>query len=214
MYDISLTTTTSFELTQCIDAGNDVHCTMMIYQRLVEIAKECGVEFNISDPEFSAEVLINHEPLEPPLLSTQVSEDSNTMTPSIQSSVNQGSGTDKGDGFKMSPQYLRAYRYWHDQGMSIEKMCLVLSTKGRVAEGVVGEPLKVGTVMYVLCFTSEVSTHSPIHRSYIISALQFDPQLPFEMMKLRDLVQSDGRSWVRHRDWILKTWAEERGVQD
>lgn len=200
---------------QCTDAGNDVHCAMMIYQKILEIAKECGVEFNISDPDFSSEVLINHKPLEPPVLSTQVSQDSNTMTPSTQSSVNQTSGADKGVGVKISPQHLRAYRYWHDQGMSIEKMCLVLSTKRCVAEGLVGEPLKVGTVMYVLEFISEVlCSLLLIHRSYVISALQFDPQLPFEMMRLRDLVQLDGRSWVRHRDWILKTWAEGRGVQD
>lgn len=40
-----------------------------------------------------------------------------------------------------SPQYLRAYRFWHDRKMSMEKMCKELSLKG--------DPLKNGTVMYV-----------------------------------------------------------------
>ncbi|KAF9463221.1 ribonuclease H-like domain-containing protein [Collybia nuda] len=175
-------------------AGNDVHCAMMIYQRLVEIAKERGIEFNIFDSEFSSEVLINHNQSELIPLSGQASEGSSVPIARIESSTSQGSRFNEGTS-KTSPQYLRAYRYWHDQGMSIEKMCLVLSTKGRLAEGTVGEPLKTGTVI-----------------SYVIGALQSGPQLPFEMTKLRDLVQSDAQSWVRHRDWILKAWAEGRGV--
>lgn len=51
-------------------------------------------------------------------------------------------------------------------------------------------------------------------RSYIVSALQADPNLPFEMLKLWDLVQTDGPSWVRHREWILRCWGEGRGVKE
>ena len=52
----------------------------------------------------------------------------------------------------MRPQYLRAYRYWHKGGMSLERMCAELSLKGKVkgVDGAVGEKLKASTVMFVL----------------------------------------------------------------
>lgn len=43
----------------------------------------------------------------------------------------------------MRPQYLRAYRYWHGRGMSLEKMCVKLNFKGKP------EGLKASTVMFV-----------------------------------------------------------------
>lgn len=42
--------------------------------------------------------------------------------------------------------------------------------------------------------------------------MEADPTLPFEMWKLQELVQMDGKSWVYHRDWLLKAWAEGLGV--
>jgi len=41
-------------------------------------------------------------------------------------------------------------------------------------------------------------------RSYVIGALQVDSTLPFEMRRLRKLVQMESGSWERHRAWILK----------
>jgi hypothetical protein len=45
--------------------------------------------------------------------------------------------------------------------------------------------------------------------SYIIGALQSDPSLPFDMDRLKALVQMEAGSWRRHRDWILEV---DRGV--
>ena len=44
--------------------------------------------------------------------------------------------------------------------------------------------------------------------SYIVGALQADSTLPFDMRKLRELVQMNGASWIRHREWVLSAWAE------
>lgn len=41
-------------------------------------------------------------------------------------------------------------------------------------------------------------------RSYVIGALQADTTLPYSMAALKDLVQLEAGSWVRHRDWILR----------
>jgi hypothetical protein len=202
------------------DAGNDVHSATMIYQRLVEIAEERGVELNIFDPAFSSEVVVNFAPPEQGSssdhISEQASQNFSTASSDKQNGAPRSLRTDNGGDAIMRPQHLRAYRYWHDQGMSLAQMCLVLSTKGKLAQGVVGEPLKIGTVMFVhfIIIVESSSDSNLSYRSYVIGALQCDPQLPFKMSKLRDLVQSDGTSWVRHREWILKTWAEGRGVQD
>lgn len=43
-----------------------------------------------------------------------------------------------------------------------------------------------------------------LRRSYVIGALQADTTLPYSMAALKDLVQLEAGSWVRHRDWILR----------
>lgn len=48
-----------------------------------------------------------------------------------------------------------------------------------------------------------------LNRAYVISALQADPTLPFDMGKLRALVQADLASWERHREWLVETWRKE-----
>ncbi|KAG5653721.1 hypothetical protein H0H81_011128 [Sphagnurus paluster] len=100
---------------------------------------------------------------------------------------------------EMRGQFMRAYRCWHERDMTLEHMCKELSLKGRVpgVEGKSGEGLKAGTVI-----------------SYVISALQANPKLPFDMLKLRELVQMDSASWVRHREWLLSAWAEGLGKKE
>ncbi|KAF8873464.1 ribonuclease H-like domain-containing protein [Infundibulicybe gibba] len=69
----------------------------------------------------------------------------------------------------------------------LDKMCIDLrvnKTGGADAPG-----LKRGTII-----------------SYIISALQADEKLPFEMPRLLELVQMDLGSWSRHRQWLLRKW--------
>ncbi|KAF8062457.1 ribonuclease H-like domain-containing protein [Lyophyllum atratum] len=194
-------------------AANDTHSSLMIYQRLLALAEEHGTPLSLESDSttFGADV-------EPAFTSPPVSRTSSTASASsatsgsgstsasASSSVSQqgrGDAQDRGENEEkekpeMRPQYLRAYRYWHERDMPMERMCLELSLKGRVAGvlGVAGEGLKVGTVI-----------------TYIVSALQADPTLPFDMRKLRELVQMDAVSWVRHRDWILNVWADRLGVQ-
>lgn len=45
-------------------------------------------------------------------------------------------------------------------------------------------------------------------RSYILGALQSDSTLPFQIDKVKDLLQMEITSWSRHHDWILDAWEE------
>jgi hypothetical protein len=40
--------------------------------------------------------------------------------------------------------------------------------------------------------------------SYVVSALKSDRSLPFEMDRLKALVQMEAGSWRRHCEWILE----------
>ena len=61
---------------------------------------------------------------------------------------------------------------------------------------------------FFLFLTCKVNTFS--RRSYVIGALQADSTLPFEMKKLRELVQMDAGSWIRHKEWVWHLWSERR----
>ncbi|KAG6817015.1 hypothetical protein H0H87_000637 [Tephrocybe sp. NHM501043] len=97
--------------------------------------------------------------------------------------------TQNGDmtGQEMRLQWRRAHKLWYEQGMQIHKMCAEMRVR---KEGVPdGGPLKTSTVI-----------------SYVVSALQADPELPFDVEKLRQLVQMDAPSWERHRLWVIAAW--------
>lgn len=79
----------------------------------------------------------------------------------------------------MQKQHLRAYRFWHIEGKTMEQMCRDLSTRGPT------DPLKAGTVI-----------------SYVVGALQKDNSLPFDRERLHNLVRSDAGSWQRHHDFM------------
>ena len=94
-------------------------------------------------------------------------------------------------------------------------MRAALSLKGKgTVEGTLGEGLKAGTVVYglslPLLLPIKLNTFS--RRSYVIGALQADSALPFEMKKLRELVQMDSGSWIRHREWVCRLWSERRAL--
>lgn len=92
------------------------------------------------------------------------------------------------------PQQLRAYQYWHHQNMSLEKMCMALSLKSKgYGPQIPGEDknLRPSTVI-----------------TYILGALQSDSTLPFQIDKVKDLLQMEITSWSRHHDWILDAWEE------
>ncbi|GLB40022.1 putative 3'-5' exonuclease [Lyophyllum shimeji] len=163
-------------------AANDVHSSLMIYKRLLALAEEHSITLDLT--AFRAGV-------EPSFSCPPVSRTASTA------SVEEPDAESGSMAMEMRPQCLRAYRYWHDRDMAMEKMCVELSLKGKSGvEGTLGERLKVGTVI-----------------TYIVSALQADRTLPFEIGKLRDLVQMDAASWVRHREWILSVWKGKVGVQ-
>ncbi|KIL66138.1 hypothetical protein M378DRAFT_432809 [Amanita muscaria Koide BX008] len=140
------------------------------------------------------------------------------------------------------PQHLRAYHLWYKEEMSLEQMCnkLRLNTNGNTgtvslenstAPGLSTglEPLddgdedkqtmiagsnslKPSTVMCATFTASHELWCTELDRGYVIGALQTDAKLPFDMDKLRVLVQMDGSSWERHHDWLLRVWREGRGV--
>lgn len=89
----------------------------------------------------------------------------------------------------MRPRYFRAYECWHHERLSLEDMCLKLRLRGKgpVGGSTSGVALKPGTVI-----------------TYIIGALQNDPELEYNLDKLVELVQMDLDSWSRHRNWITR----------
>ena len=192
------------------DAANDAHSSLTVYQCLSEIAQKRGVILK----DFAAEYASNVDFSYPKKISASTSS-SQTTSIATESSQTTNASIVEGDehdtlGRKPSvrPQHLRAYRYWHERGMSLEKMCHELSLNG--------ESLKVSTVMFVASLVLFQSLIVPLNlnRSYVIGALQADSTLPFEMWKLRGLVQMDGASWVRHREWMLSVWAEGKGMHE
>ncbi|KAG6826473.1 hypothetical protein H0H92_015662 [Tricholoma furcatifolium] len=101
-------------------------------------------------------------------------------------------------GQAMRFQWRRAHKLWHGYGMSLDqtsmsKICheMRIRKDDMPDEG----PLKSGTVM-VLNLESVGST-------YVVSALQADPKLPFDIEKLRMLMQMEATSWERHRVWLI-----------
>ncbi|KAF5384061.1 hypothetical protein D9615_003145 [Tricholomella constricta] len=169
-------------------AANDVHSSLMIYRRLQALAEKHDIVLDDGDDTSRCKFAANVEPY------FTFSSGSPALLLSLSSSS--AASSLEPEKVEMRPQYLRAYRYWHERGMTMQRMCVELSLKGTVGvEGTRGEGLKVSTVI-----------------TYVVSALQADPKLPFEMWKLRDLVQMDGASWMRHREWILSAWAEGQGV--
>ena len=191
------------------DAANDVHSSLTVYQRLSEIAQKRGVVLK----DFAAEYASNVDFSYPKEMSSPISYSSSQATSTVTESSQTTDVNTEGDEHDttdrmvtMRPQYLRAYRYWHERGMSLEKMRNDLS--------LTGEGLKDSTVMFVASLASVPWKESnlSLNSSYVIGALQADSTLPFSMRKLRALVQMDGPSWVRHREWILSAWAEGKGM--
>jgi len=104
------------------------------------------------------------------------------------------------------PQYMRAYNLWHRRHMPLDKMCDTLKTGGRV------EPLKDSTVMSVVSVLHSFPIlNSHLNRSYVVSAIQADTSLPFDMSRLLELVRMEAGSWQRHRAWLVDVERSGRG---
>ena len=118
--------------------------------------------------------------------------------------------TERAPSERSRPQHLRAYQMWHYHCKPLQTICAELTSREA--------PLKESTVMCVLYFyhreywfNSTFATDTG-YSSYVVNALQNDRQLPFDMKRLKELVQVEASSWRRHRVWIAGAEAEGRGA--
>ncbi|THH02007.1 hypothetical protein EW026_g786 [Hermanssonia centrifuga] len=77
-----------------------------------------------------------------------------------------------------TPQQIKAYTLWHRDGMSLDDMCVALNAE---------KPVLRTTAI-----------------TYVVKALEADDTLPFDIENLKAFALQDGRSWIRHRAWILQ----------
>ncbi|KAF9242290.1 ribonuclease H-like protein, partial [Melanogaster broomeanus] len=153
-------------------AANDCHCALMAYNKLLEIAAKDRKKLSLAS--YSREV-------DPRSLKRK--EKDNSLLPQGHTNVGTCQKPQALPDYCIPepprPQYLRAYKLWHRDKISLDTMCMTLRTGGRI------EPLKESTVI-----------------SYVVGALQADARLPFDMERLKELVRMEASSWQRHRQWI------------
>ncbi|KAF7439871.1 hypothetical protein PC9H_000208 [Pleurotus ostreatus] len=178
-------------------AANDAHSALMAYLKILEIAKQHDRALTPSGYTKHVGSALSGLPSEDEGLDdeeTSQGKDKGTEDHSIVPSVDtKATKTDVAPVIiplthtGMRSQYWRAYRMWHGKGTSLEDMCKTLSIEG--------PPLKRTTVI-----------------SYVIGALQADTTLPFDMRKLREIVQTETKSWSYYKPWLLQVGREGRGV--
>lgn len=122
-----------------LDAANDCHCALMVYNKLVEIATKDGNNLDIS---CCARDIDPHKINEPRNCTATFGKDHGAQFPLSRTS----SLPDYWMPEPPSLQYLRAYKMWHERKIPLERMCFEMKTGNRV------EPLKATTVMWVLFF--------------------------------------------------------------
>ena len=126
------------------DAASDAHCAVKIYERLLEIADENGMSltddmiqerccYSVSAPTSGT---TSHELSRaqscPDVPKGDAASKSGKLLrhetmPSLTSTTKYGNSSTP----SMRPQYLRAYQFWYERGMSLEKMCMELSLKSK-----------------------------------------------------------------------------------
>ncbi|KAI0633974.1 ribonuclease H-like domain-containing protein [Trametes polyzona] len=204
-------------------AANDAHCALTVYNRLASIAKDARIELK---PEtFGADLAYEYQAKTASTTAGTSSSTTSTISGPVSSATaaeppsripgtashrslyarplvytgEQSSSSSRAsiDGItngsvaapgppKLSvvqepprPQHLRAYNLWHRRNLPLHDICAALRSKDN--------PLADSTVI-----------------SYVVRALQADPTLPFSMDRLKELVQLEAGSWMRHKDWILQ----------
>ncbi|KAL4072170.1 hypothetical protein J3A83DRAFT_4400639 [Scleroderma citrinum] len=155
-------------------AANDCHCALMVFNAILKVATKEGR--NLVALSCSCEVNPCTVKLEKTASNTTASGKSRW---SGSSSLGPRSLPDYCIPEPISPQYLRAYKMWHERKAPLDRMCAELKMGGRA------EPLKASTVI-----------------SYVVGALQANALLPFDLQELKELVQMDAPSWQRHRMWM------------
>ncbi|TFY58764.1 hypothetical protein EVJ58_g6213 [Rhodofomes roseus] len=157
-----------------LNAANDAHCALVVYNRLLDIAAEQGRA--LGPAPYGNQIV-------PGMRSTNGTSSSISLASSTSSSHRTVSYVNDVDELldrpRQSPQHLRAYNLWHHREAPLAEICATLRSREN--------PLKESTVI-----------------SYVVRALQVDPSLPFSMDRLKALVQLEAGSWARHRDWIVQ----------
>ncbi|GJE98706.1 ribonuclease H-like protein [Phanerochaete sordida] len=82
----------------------------------------------------------------------------------------------------------RAYELWHREGQDLDAVRAALRTPKR--------PLAATTAI-----------------SYIVWALQGDARLPYELPRLKALVESDAMSWFEHGPWVLEQVRRQQAAE-
>ncbi|KAF8625068.1 hypothetical protein AX15_005550 [Amanita polypyramis BW_CC] len=219
-------------------AANDAHCALRIYGRLLELAQQNEIELNedLIKKQCSSSVSCprskqtNQAPSRAPSCPDIPITDGASRSGSLQRHETMPNMTTTQASriglVNMRPQQLRAYQFWYKRGMTLERMCVELSLKSMGYTGLgfrntASEAARSSGNDIVLSEDEKDNKATTMDSnalkpstviSYVIGALQADSELPFDMEKLRELVQMDTGSWERHRDWILRTWGDGRGV--
>ncbi|THH19391.1 hypothetical protein EW146_g1738 [Bondarzewia mesenterica] len=138
-------------------AANDAHCALLMYKKILSIARssnrplspseyttdlavELGIEREVPAP-FSEEITPSNTELPPPPPSAQpVQEQADTSTSTRTLTISTSVSITKASAIAPRPQHLRAYQLWKN-GNALDVICAALRSAER--------PLKQSTVMYV-----------------------------------------------------------------
>lgn len=174
---------------QCEYAANDAHCAVVLYNRLMKLAKlvpgrESKIERGRIDMLAENQSRAQSQPATPDIIlnpsldisppdhqtvsNVVIVDSANTLTPIVTATAVETS--------TINQRHMEAYNLWHTCGYTVEKIC----TQMRASS-----PLKTSTVI-----------------SYVVKAIKADPSLPYDRSRLRMLIQSEVGSWRFHRSWF------------
>ncbi|KAI0080476.1 ribonuclease H-like protein [Panus rudis PR-1116 ss-1] len=182
-------------------AANDAHSGLMVYHKLIDIARENGRTLSPESytsnlrQDYHAGLLIKASSRTMAAVSRTVSvarinssagtTSTNdtvglpTSQPLLTSVTSWACNVEVQPGDPPKYQHRRAYELWHHRRMTLDAIRAALRTPEN--------PLAQSTVI-----------------SYVVRHVQANPALPFDMVRLKELVQSEAGSWQRHRDWIME----------
>jgi hypothetical protein len=199
-----------------VDAAHNAHCAVIVYERLLALAKEQGLSITgatIAKAVTGGSAVIRTRPTS----STSTNASSSTMMYSAEYELTFSDLQDLNASIVappsvfQRPRHVYAYNLWHFRKKTLDVMCSVLQKSGRA------KPLKGDTIMFVsLLFSNKKDeVDEDVHhlRSYIIEALKADPSLKFDTKDLMNSLIMDPSSWARYRPWIESRDKDIQGMQ-
>lgn len=136
-------------------AANDAHAALMVYLKLLDLAKASNKEL---DPtRYTSSV-------HPPSLRAGTAKVIASPMPPESNAPNFPSLAPA----PPRPQYMRAYNLWHHQNTPLDKMCDILKTGGRV------EPLKESTVISYVVGAIQADTSLPFDTSKLLELVKME----------------------------------------